>query len=79
MGQEVQIRIDSLDLVQVLDELRSRQESWENTAIFLRDDYFPDDAFVCEQCRDAHEAEKIANQYKRIISSVEQQIATQGR
>jgi hypothetical protein len=78
MGKEFQIKIDSLDLGQILDGLRSRQESWRNTAIFLRDDYFPDDSFVCEECSDPHEAERIANHYARIVRSIEQQIDQQG-
>ena len=78
MGKEFQIKIDSLDLGQILDGLRTRQESWKNTAMFLRDDYFPDDAFVCEQCSDPDEAEKITNHYERIIRSIEQQIDQQG-
>ncbi len=78
MGKEFQIKIDDLDLGQLLDGLRSRYESWTNTAIFLRDDYFPDDAFVCEECSDPDEAERIADHYERIIRSIEQQIDQQG-
>ena len=77
MGNEFQIRIDSLDLGQILDGLRSRQESWKNTAIYLRDGFFPDDAFVCEECSDPDEAERIASHYERIIRSIEQQIDQQ--
>lgn len=77
MGKEFQIRIDSLDLGQILDGLRSRQESWKNTAIYLRDGFFPDDAFVCEECSDPDEAERIASHYERIIRSIEQQIDQQ--
>lgn len=43
MGKKLQIKIDSLDLGQILDGLRSRQESWKNTAVFLGDGFFPDD------------------------------------
>jgi hypothetical protein len=78
MGKEFQIKIDGLDLGQVLDGLRARQKSWKNTAIFLRDDYFPGDAFVCEQCSDPDEAERIAIHYERIIRRIEQQIDRQG-
>ena len=78
MGKKLQIKIDSLDLGQILDGLRSRQESWKNTAVFLRDGFFPDDAFVCEECSDADEAERIADDYKRIIGSIERQIDAQG-
>ena len=78
MGNEFQIRVDNLDLGQILDGLRSRQESWKNTAMFLRDGFFPDDAFVCEECSDPGEAERIASHYERIIRSIEQQIDQQG-
>ena len=46
--------------------------------MFLRDGFFPDDAFVCEECSDPGEAEKIASHYERIIRSIEQQIDQQG-
>jgi hypothetical protein len=78
VGKQLKIKIDSLDLSQILDGLRSRQESWKNTALFLRDGFFLDEAFSCEECSDADEAERIANHYKRIISSIERQIDAQG-
>jgi hypothetical protein len=78
MGKEFQINIDSLDLGQILDGLRARQESWKNTATFLRDKYFSDDSFVCEECSDSDEAEKIAALYQRIIQSIERQLNEQG-
>jgi hypothetical protein len=78
MGKEFQINIDSLEVGQILDGLRSRQKSWKNTAIFLRDDFFPDEAFVSEDCSDPNEAKKIADDYRRIISNIEQQVDEQG-
>jgi hypothetical protein len=78
MGKEFQIKIHSVDLGQVLDGLRARQKSWKNTGIFLRDDYFPDDSFVCEECSEADEAQRIADHYERIIRSIERQIDEQG-
>lgn len=77
MGTEFHFKLDSLDLGQLLDGLRWRQ-SWANTAIYLHDEYFPDDSFVCEECSDANEAQKIADMYQRIISTIENQIAEQG-
>ena len=41
MGKEFHFKLDSVDLGQVLDGLRCRQESWANTAIYLHDEYFP--------------------------------------
>jgi hypothetical protein len=78
MSKTFQITLESLDLGQLLDGLRAREESWRNSAIYLRDDYFPDDAFVCEECDDAEEADKIANHYKRLIAGIEEQIEKQG-
>ena len=78
MGKEFNLKLDSVDLGQVLDGLRCRQQSWANTAIYLHDEYFPDDSFVCEECSDANEAQRIADMYERIITTIEGQIAKQG-
>jgi hypothetical protein len=77
MGKQVVLTLDSLDVGQILDGLRSRQESWANTAIFLRDDYFPNEAFVCEECSDPNEAQRIADYYQCIIVSIERQVDAQ--
>jgi hypothetical protein len=78
MGTTFHLTIDGFDLGQILDGLRCRQESWANTAIFLRDDYFADDSFVCEECSDADEAQRIADHYQRIIRAIERQIEEHG-
>jgi hypothetical protein len=78
MGKIFHLTIDSFDLGQTLDGLRCRQESWANTAIYLRYDYFPDDSFVCEECSNAEEAQKIADRYSRIITAIERQVDEQG-
>ena len=78
MGKTFHLRLDGFDLGQILDGLRCRQESWTNTAIYLRDEYFPDDSFVCEECSDADEARRVADHYQRIISAIERQIEEQG-
>jgi hypothetical protein len=77
MSTTYTIKLDSLDLGQLLDGLRCREESWRNTAIYLRDGYFPDDSFVCEVCSDEDEAERIAGYYRRIIEDLEKQMAAQ--
>jgi hypothetical protein len=76
MGKEFRISLDAFDLGQALDGLRCRRE---RTAIYLRDGYFPDDAFVCEECSDPEEAQKIADHYERIIRHIEAQVDQQGR
>jgi len=52
--------------------------SWVNTATYLRDDYFPDGSFVCEECSNTDGAQKIADHYQRIITTIERQIDEQG-
>jgi hypothetical protein len=77
MGKEIHLNLDSLDVGQVLDGLRCRQESWANTAIYLRDGHFHDDAFICEECGDPAEAQNIADLYQRIIANIERQVDEQ--
>jgi hypothetical protein len=77
MGKQVLLTLDSLDVGQILDGLRSRQASWANTAVFLRDGYFPDEAFLCEECSDPDEAQRIADYYQRVILRIEQQLDTE--
>jgi hypothetical protein len=78
MSKTFQVELESSNLGQLLDGLRVRDESWRNTAIYLRDDYFPDDAFVCEECSNAEEAEWVADHFRKIICDIEQQIEKQG-
>ena len=78
MGKEFHFTLEGFDIGQILDGLRCRQESWANTAIYLRDDYFPNESFLCEECSDSDEAQKIADHYQRIINAIEQQIEEQG-
>lgn len=78
MPKVFQIALESLDLGQILDGLRAREEAWRRTATFFRNNFFPDDAFVCEECSDPEEGHKIANHYKKIIAELEQQIEQQG-
>ena len=77
MGKQIKITLDSFDLGQALDGLRCRQQSWANTAAHLRDGYFRDEPFVCEECSDPAEAQKIADHYQRIILEIESQVAEQ--
>ena len=76
--KEFTIALNSLDLGQLLDGLRIRAKSWRTTADFIEAGYAADDAFVCEECNNAHEATKIAEHYERIVASIEHQIDKQG-
>lgn len=66
------IKLNALDLGQVLDGLSARAEQWENTAEHCegRD---PTCEIVIEECRDAEEAVKIAKHYRSIIENIRAQ------
>jgi hypothetical protein len=57
--------------------LRARAEAWRNTAVYVETGLIPDDSFICEECRDAEEATKIADHYDKIIALIERQIEEQ--
>ena len=78
MGTTYTIRFAANDLGQLLDGLRSRSESWQNTVEYLESGYSPRDDFVIEECSDAEEARAIADHYDRIIASIEAQMKAQG-
>lgn len=74
MGKEIHLWLDSFDVGQIIDGLQCRQQSWANTAIYLRDGYFPDEGFVCEDCSDPDEAQKLSDWYGRIITNIKRQV-----
>ncbi len=78
MGTTYTIRFEANDLGQLLDGLRSRSESWHDTAEYFESGYSPRDDFIIEECSDAEEAQAIADHYDRIISSIETQMKAQG-
>ena len=78
MGKQFQLRLDSVDLGQLLDGLRIRAESWLKTAEYLESGCVAIDSFICEECSDAEEAFAIASHYTKIIAQVEKQIEEQG-
>jgi len=73
MSKTISLRLDRNEVGQILEGLQSREESWRSSAKFLRDGFFPDDTFVCEECSNFEEAEGIANYYRRIIAKIERQ------
>lgn len=78
MGKPLTITLDSLDVGQLVDGLRSRAESWRKTAEYMESGYTNDDAFVCEICTDSDEAEQIAKHFEKIVASIERQVDEQG-
>lgn len=77
MGKRIQVTLDENDLGQILDGLRCRQESWANTAEYLRSGYSPGDTPI-EECSDGREAQRIADHYSQIIKTIEKQLDGDG-
>jgi hypothetical protein len=77
MGAQIRLQLNRLDVGQILDGLRCRQQSWATTAIWLRDGSFPDESFVAEECSDWEEAQRLADWYQRIIVTIERQVNEQ--
>jgi hypothetical protein len=78
MGKFFQLRLESNDLGQMLDGLRTRADAWRKTAEYLEIGYVADESFVCEECSNPEEANSIALHYEKIISRIEQQVLKQG-
>lgn len=78
--KKLQVTLNSIDLGQLLDGLRSREESWRQTAEYFRNGeaFSGDDFFIVEECDGEDEAERIADHFRSIIKQVEDQIDEQG-
>ena len=77
--KEYVIRLNGLDLGQLLDGLETRANAWRNTANYLNTGEAPTDDFIAEECADPEEAQKLANHYDRIIAQLLEQQAHQDR
>ena len=72
MQKIFRININAHDLGQLLDGLEARAEAWLKTADYHRTGESPAD-FIVEECNDAEEANRIASQYRSIISKIREQ------
>lgn len=70
--KEFVIRLSGLDLGQVIDGLEARATAWNLTATYLETGEAPD-GFAIEECSDAQEARRLAEQYQRILGNLIQQ------
>lgn len=70
------IRLNGLDLGQLIDGLESRATAWRLTATYLETGEAPD-GFVIEECDDAEEARRIAEHYQCILGTILRQQAEQ--
>jgi hypothetical protein len=76
MRKNYTIKLDSLDLGQLLDGLDVRAESWERTAEYLRSGYIEGD-FIVEECSKPEEADDIAAHYRKLVANIRQQMEAQ--
>jgi hypothetical protein len=70
------IKLDSLDLFQILDGLELRAESWERTAEYLRTEKLPSGEFFVKECSKP-EGVDIAAHYRAIVQKIRGQMEAQ--
>ena len=78
MTAEITLKLDSLQVGQILDALRNRRDAWQYTAKYLLAGYEEQDRLI-EECSHAQEAQAIAHLYSSIIKHVEKQFYPQLR
>jgi hypothetical protein len=79
MKKENVIRLNDFDLGQLIDGLEVRARAWRDTATYLHTGEAPSANFVMEECRDAEEAERLAEHYERIRDLIHLQQKEQDR
>lgn len=78
MRKQIHLVLGDVEIFQLLDGLKIREESWRKTAAYLETEKFPDeDFFLIEECSNPDEAEKIADDYKIIIEKIRKQLTAQ--
>ncbi|MBI5739106.1 MAG: hypothetical protein HZA16_00160 [Nitrospirae bacterium] len=65
--------LSSVDIFQTIDALRSRAESYEQTARYLMGNHERNEFATIEICRDHSEAQAIADHLREIIKKIEYQ------
>ena len=68
------LALEIVDVLQVLDALNDRAESWEQTRAALNGESDPEDFFVPEECNDASEAAEIARHFRDIATNITAQL-----
>lgn len=71
------LKLDSMEVGQLLDGLSARAEAWRRTAEFLANGEINGGPFIIEECSDADEAEAIASDYRAIIEKIRNQVREQ--
>lgn len=72
------IRFSHFDLLQVTQGLEVRAAQWERTASYMETGETCGDFFIPEECSCPDEARQLEQHYRRILMSMEHQVAKQG-
>jgi len=68
------LKFSSADVFQIIDALNSRADSYQQTACFMAGQCEANVTVFIEECRDAIEAQEIAQHYRDITKTIECQI-----
>jgi hypothetical protein len=75
MGNTFRIELNDLDLGHLLEGLRTRSESWERTAEYLRTETMSEgEFFVVEECSKPEEVDNIPEHHCSITQTFESQM-----
>jgi hypothetical protein len=75
----VKVELEAIDFWQILEGIRCRAEQYRNTQYYWESDGGSYDSELgILECKDEHEAERIADHYYEIIGKMEQQLKEQG-
>ena len=78
MAKSSLIKLDDLDLGQLLDRLESHAEAWRKTAEYLRTEMMhAGEFFPIEECSKPEEADDIAAHYGSIITKIREPMEAQ--
>ena len=72
MSENIKLELPALAVGQILDGLYMRLDIWEYTEGYLNTGLVRE-PYIIEECSDAAEARQIADYYKGIIKSIEEQ------
>lgn len=72
-AKEVTLSLTEMEVGQLLDGLAALSEEWDNTARFLHTGESDED-FMPRDCRDAREANRIAEYYRMIGAKIERHL-----
>jgi len=79
MRENYFISLSTFDLGQLVDGLDAREQAWRETAEYRRTGEIPRPDFICEECTDATKAQKLAEHYERITTTIRNQRKAQDK